>query len=166
MSIIIITLVITINVIFNFSHLLYYYFKPGTHYHGHACHHISPKWVYDCNHKTCMNCAAMWGILEMKEDIECPICMEVGIGVKQLKCDHMTCINCFRRCQYGEETKSPPFPYSGEKEDEYDEDPDNKKWLEDELIKKWIKDCDKYEENKEIKYHMEKSLRVCPLCRK
>ena len=35
------------------------------------------------------------GILEISDNIECPICLEYKKGVSQPNCNHFTCIDCF-----------------------------------------------------------------------
>lgn len=104
------------------------------------------------------------GILEIHDNLECPICLKEKRSISQPNCEHTVCIECFKRCYYGDD--EPTFPYP-DIEDEYYEDfhnpKQNPKWDTDyPLIKiyneeftKWIQKC----ENEEY-------LHKCPLCRK
>jgi hypothetical protein len=106
------------------------------------------------------------GILEIRENIECPVCLETKQGISQPKCDHFVCIDCFKRCYYGEEIEQPPFPYP-EIEEEYDDDPDNPKWkTEYPLIGIYNAQSDLLEQEKWDKRENEAYLRSCPMCRK
>ena len=147
------------------------------------CDTILPKWWFVCKgNYLCLNCHMMFGEwtekggikhygkgeLEIADNIECPICLEIKRGVSQPKCEHSVCINCFKRCYYGEEDEDndPLFPYP-DIEDEYYNDRENPKWdIEYPLIKQWDLLCDKWEEDKDIKYGNEEHLRKCPICRK
>ena len=42
------------------------------------------------------------GILEINNNLECPICFENKLGISQPNCEHTLCIGCFKRCHYGE----------------------------------------------------------------
>ena len=133
------------------------------------CKNISPKWVYDNNKNTCINCAISFGILIFSIDKkECPICLENKYAVKNINCNHTICVDCFRRVHYGEEREEDPiFPYSEEIEDEYFDDPDNLKWkLNYPLIEEWNEVCNAYYDYYQEKYKNEENLRKCPLCRK
>ena len=105
------------------------------------CRALLPKWWFDCKENyLCTNCHILFGtwgnanagntgkgVLEIRENIECPVCCETTQGISQPKCDHFVCIDCFKRCYYGEEIEQPPFPYP-EIEEEYDDYPNNPKW--------------------------------------
>lgn len=84
-------------------------------------------------------------------------------------CTHSVCVDCFKRCMYGEDIPQPPFPYPMNIEDEYfdsggREDPE---WCARyPLVKKWSKDLEKWENDRDEKYKKEASLRLCPYCRR
>ena len=139
------------------------------------CECVLPKWWFDCKGKyLCNNCDMMFGtwgnqkgkgILEISDNIECPICVECKKGISYPRCNHMVCIECFRRCMYGDETGQPIFPYP-DIEDEYDEEPENPKWKNDyPLIEIYQRDYDYWEYNKNEKYENETNIRLCPVCR-
>ena len=53
------------------------------------------------------------------------------------------------------------------KEDEYDDDTENIKWVNDyPLIKIYNEEFNKWDDEKTEKYENEKNLRICSLCRK
>ena len=74
------------------------------------CKSVLPKWWYDCKGKyLCINCDMMFGtwgsqtgkgILEINDNLECPICLEVKRGISQPRCEHTLCIDCFKKCYY------------------------------------------------------------------
>lgn len=131
------------------------------------CKEILPKWWFDCKGSyLCTNCHMLFGTgkgeLDIKNNIECPICLEEKTGVSQPNCDHFLCIHCFRRCYYGEEENYPDFPYNDNILEEWAENPENSKWEKDyPLIKKCIILCEEI-----LRYENEAYLRCCPLCRK
>jgi hypothetical protein len=132
----------------------------------------------------CTNCHMMFGtwgnshngrgILETRNIIECPICLEHKKGISQPRCDHFICIDCFKRCYYGdiedEETmvkRQPIFPYP-DIEEEYFENPKDPRWENDprkELIDLYNEEFDNWENENDEKYENEENLRKCPLCR-
>jgi len=132
------------------------------------CNTKLPQWVLDSNNGTCIGCQTIFGkILNLIDNIECPICFEIDKGIQQLDCNHSSCINCFKRSHmfdwnYGE----PSFPYPSNIETEYYQNQDDIKWENDELIKKYNEDYIKFEDEKCIQYDNEEYLRKCPLCRK
>ena len=151
------------------------------------CNTILPKWWFDCkNSYLCTNCDMMFGTwknkkagvyktgkgeLPIKDNLECPICLDIKRGISQPNCDHTLCIDCFKRCYYGDESRDgePQFPYSKEIENEYDEDIylKNPKWDKDyPLIKKYNEEWNKWDDNKQQKFNDEENLRNCPICRK
>jgi hypothetical protein len=103
--------------------------------------------------------------LEIKDNIECPICLEIKKGVSQPLCSHFTCVDCFKLCYYSHEIIEPKFPYP-DLEDEYDDDMNNPKWINDyPLIRPYWIELRKY--NSKIKEKNKKEfLKICPLCRK
>lgn len=145
------------------------------------CESVLPKWWFECKGSyLCTNCHmafGTWGnsldggnngkgILEISDNIECPLCFENKKGISHPRCDHFVCIDCFKRCQYGDQTGEPLFPYS-DVEEEYFEDAENPKWERDyPLIRLYNEECDTFENNKREKYENEANLRLCPLCRK
>ena len=42
-------------------------------------------------------------ILEISDNLECPICLENKRIISQPNCNHKICINCFRQCYYGDD---------------------------------------------------------------
>jgi hypothetical protein len=106
------------------------------------------------------------GILEVSNNLECPICLEVTECISQPRCNHYACISCFKRCYYGDEIEEPIFPYP-DIENEYYDDTENIKWVNDyPLIQIYNEECDKWEIENTKKYENEKNLRICPICRK
>tara|TARA_B100002051_G_C16114442_1_gene336851 strand:+ start:209 stop:451 length:243 start_codon:yes stop_codon:yes gene_type:complete len=43
------------------------------------------------------------GILEISDNLECPICLEIKRGISLPNCEHTLCIDCFKRCYYGKD---------------------------------------------------------------
>ena len=132
------------------------------------CESVLPKWWYNCKGKyLCTNCDMMWrkGILEINDNLECPICLEVKRGISQPNCEHTVCIDCFKRCYYGDQSGEPQFPYP-DIEDEYYDDQENPKWnIQYPLIKIYNDEYKKWDDNREKKYNNEEHLRRCPFCR-
>lgn len=146
------------------------------------CETILPKWWFDCkNNYLCNNCDCMFGnwksgeyinvgkgILEIINNLECPICLEIKKNISQPRCDHTLCIDCFKRCYFGNEITEgePIFPYL-DIEDEYYDDQYNEKWDNDyPLIKSYNEEWNKWDDDRIQKYENEIYLRKCPLCRK
>jgi hypothetical protein len=144
------------------------------------CEELLPKWWFECKgNYLCSNCHMMFGtwdeshtgkgILEISDDLECPICLENKRGISQPNCEHTSCIDCFKRCYYGnDDTENEPiFPYPDNIEDEYYKEQDNPKWETDfPLIKIHNEEWNKWEDEKSHIYSNEENLRTCPLCRK
>lgn len=137
-----------------------------------VCESLNPKWLYYCHREDlCTSCSVVDGSGKLSfsdEIIECPICLEHKLGVKQINCNHFICIHCFKRCHYGEERVDyPNFPYSKEIENEYEENPNDPKWERDyPLIKIYIETLDSIDNYYDQKYDNEENLRKCPLCRR
>jgi hypothetical protein len=132
-----------------------------------VCNYIAPRWIFSINKDTCLNCRLCFnGKLTFYESVECPICFEDKPGVKQVHCDHKVCIDCFKRCRYGGTIPQPVFPYPREIEDEYDNDTDDSKWVNDPLIIKYNEDWILYESKCDEAHYRETSLRICGICRK
>ena len=146
------------------------------------CEAVLPKWWFDCKGcYLCNNCDMMFGtwssgeykqvgkgVLEMSNNLECPICLEIKECISQPRCNHSLCIICFKRCYYGDENieGKPIFPYP-DIEYEYDDDTENIKWVNDyPLIKIYNEEFNKWDDEKTEKYENEKNLRICSLCRK
>ena len=142
------------------------------------CENVLPKWWFECKEcYLCTNCHMMFGtwgtqvgkgILEISNNLECPICLEIKECISQPRCNHSVCIDCFKRCYYVDEMhgEKPIFPYPNI-EDEYDDDQENIKWNNDyPLIKIYNEKFNKWEDNRIEKYENEKYLRNCSLCRK
>lgn len=146
------------------------------------CQCILPTWWFDCKgNYLCTNCHMLFGtwgtkdkqyntgkgVLEIVDNVECPVCLENRRSITQPNCQHTICIECFKRSYYGDDdTKNEPkFPYP-DIEDEYHEDQFNEKWeIDYPLIKIYNQDHNKWNDEKDEKYHMEEYLRKCPLCR-
>lgn len=144
------------------------------------CETIIPKWYYGCHNGVCRNCDMFFGNwnnkirsksgnnLIFRESVECPICHEENVeGVEMPKCNHAICISCFKRCFNGDESRDeePEFPYP-EIEDEYDEDPDNKKWeIDYPLIRIYHEELSRWDDERQAQYDREEYLRKCSLCR-
>lgn len=132
-----------------------------------VCGSVGPKWFLDIHRGTCWTCRSKnFRNLEFSED-ECPTCLDTKMCVKLLNCSHKQCVDCFRRCQWGrgQQYFGVMFPYP-DLEDEYEDDPDNERWKNDEKVQKWWRDCELAEVRRQMEYETEKNLRCCPLCRK
>ena len=134
------------------------------------CEAVLPKWWFECKgNYLCMNCDIMrFGILDVSDNVECPVCLEVKRSISQPNCEHTLCIDCFKRCYYGDESREgePPFPYP-DIEDEYYDDQENPKWENDyPLIKIYNEEWNKWDDKRDQKRANEKYLAKCPLCRK
>jgi hypothetical protein len=145
------------------------------------CEAVLPKWWFECKgNYLCTNCHMMFGtwgdgvnshtgkgILEISDNVECPICYNVERSISQPNCEHTTCIKCFKRCYYGDDDteNEPKFPYP-DIEDEYYDNQENPKWDNDyPLIKKFNEDWNKWDDEKNQKYENAEYLQKCPLCR-
>jgi hypothetical protein len=128
------------------------------------CHHTVFAAPFKNNY-LCDDCdTAYEKPLEIKDNIECPICLEIKRGVSQPRCAHFTCVDCFKLCYYSYEIIEPKFPYPDLK-DEYDDDMSNPKWItEYPLIRPYLVEIiNYYSKIKEKK--RKKFLKICPLCR-
>ncbi len=148
-----------------------------------VCGEILPTWWFECKEcYLCTNCHMMFGtwksgeynhigkgILEVSDNVECPICLEIKMCITQPRCEHSVCIDCFKRCYYRVDlspNEIPVFPYP-DMEDEYDEDQDDPKWNNDyPLIKIYNEEYNKLLDDIDEQYENEAYLRNCPLCRK
>lgn len=130
------------------------------------CRAVLPDWWWDCmNSYICTNCDMLHGPMEEEEGIECPVCLNTSTCVI-LACKHPLCETCFKRCHFPKDPPQPNFPLP-ELEEEYDDEPENPKWLRDyPLIQDWQQEMNKWFDDKEERFDNEKYLRVCPLCRK
>ena len=146
------------------------------------CGAVLPEWWFDCKgNYLCMNCDIMFGtwesggikyigkgVLEITNNIECPICLEIKECISQPRCNHSVCISCFKRCYYGDESREgePIFPYP-DIEDDYYDDTENPKWeIDYPLIKIYNEEWNKWDDEKNERYENEENLRSCPICRK
>lgn len=145
------------------------------------CDSVHPQWVADCNFGSCANCAIMSvHVVEMGE-LECPICIDTVLCIKQRNCDHHICLTCWKRCDYEihfdsslhrchcgdpDEVNEPEFPYSAETEDAYyDREMNDHTWSEDELIIAYNNAWNEWDEARGRKRDNEENLRLCPICR-
>jgi hypothetical protein len=113
------------------------------------------------------------GILEITNNIECPICLEEKECISQPYCNHSLCVECFKEC-YGYnweyDVPRPKFPYSEDIELEY-EDYNTREEIEIfenkyPLMKKYHEEYDKWHDDKIIAYRKIKHIFcICPLCR-
>jgi hypothetical protein len=135
-----------------------------------VCGEVVPKYLINqCNCCVSFQCKLSFGKLVFTDNVECPICFEVKMGVKQIKCEHKICVDCFKRCHYGIDYISQPiFPYSREIEDEYDNRASNNdpRWINDPLIKNYENEWILYELKIDETYDKEACLRICSICRK
>lgn len=147
------------------------------------CKCVLPKWWFECKgNYLCTNCDMMFGtwgsgenshtgkgILEISDNIDCPICLEVKKGISQPRCNHSLCVDCFKRCYYGDSSNDdgePIFPYP-DIEDEYYDDQENIKWANDyPLIKTYNEEWIKWDDERIENYECENYLQRCPICRK
>ena len=97
------------------------------------CESVLPRWWFECKgNYLCTNCHMLFGtwkfqgqeyktgkgILEISDNLECPICLEENKrGISQPNCEHTLCIDCFKRCHYGKDGK--------DEEDENEENVEN-----------------------------------------
>ncbi len=135
------------------------------------CGRLEPQYILWCHKGVCMSpCGILFHNkhLQFFENIECPICLETKICVKQLHCDHKICTDCFKRCHlppYWNDPE-PEFPYDSELEDEYYSHWENPRWRNDPLIQKYERDSKNWEIEREIREANESYLKVCSICRK
>jgi hypothetical protein len=96
------------------------------------CESVLPKWWFECKgNYLCSSCHMLFGtwksqgqeyktgkgILEISDNLECPICLENKRGISQPNCEHTLCIDCFKRCHYDKDEE--------DEEDEEDENEEN-----------------------------------------
>jgi len=80
------------------------------------CESVLPRWWFECKgNYLCTSCHMLFGtwkfqgqeyktgkgILEISDNLECPICLENKRGISHPNCEHTLCIDCFKRCHYG-----------------------------------------------------------------
>lgn len=139
------------------------------------CGSTLPNWWLECKSKLiCTYCDIFFGswsnktgrgILNFYDSIDCPICFNNSRGVSFPSCDHSICVTCFKRIFFPCYDNEPIFPLP-DIENEYDMDPDNPKWDNIQLIKKWRLEWLQWDNNKNSKFESEEFLRKCPICRK
>src|ERR1700761_2289399 len=92
------------------------------------CDTTVPEWLFNCCHGLCQNCDILFGkwkgsngVLSVKDNLECPICLDVTKCISQPNCNHYLCTSCFKKCYYGNDDleNEPKFPYSKDIELEY-----------------------------------------------
>lgn len=78
------------------------------------CRTMLPTWWEDCKGNClCTNCDMLFswqkvsnsnktgkGKLEIRDNLECPICLNVTRGISNPRCNHTLCIDCFKDCYY------------------------------------------------------------------
>ena len=128
-----------------------------------------------CDKRICYCSQCYWmyhyQTLEIKNNTYCPICLEENQEcVKFLNCSHFICIKCYKKQVYPEKlerTDEPLFPYESDIEDEYYDDTENIKWVNDyPLIKIYEEEWNKCDNEDTEKYEDETNLRICSICRK
>jgi hypothetical protein len=109
----------------------------------------------------CINCDMKFGeALELVEDVECPVCLEVRTGIRQLNCIHSSCKTCFLKMNIGMwdlDTRPVEPPH----ETEIDEDGEEIVKLPNPEYEQWCEDDYQWEQNGYAK----DNTRKCPLCR-
>lgn len=142
-----------------------------------VCGNDDPQCILWCHAGRCYHCDLMFGkwcdssnkgnLIFIDNLEECCICLDNNkVGVSQPKCEHYICVDCFKECYFAEcDIESPPFPYDGSIEDEYDDNPDDIRWNSDPLIILWRYYCDTEEIERNEWYNDRENLRKCPLCR-
>jgi len=150
------------------------------------CESVLPDWWFSCKgNYLCSECHMIfgtWGIkgsktltktgkgvLDIYDNVECPICLDTKRSISYPNCEHTACIDCFKRCFYGDKDveNEPKFPYSEDIEDEYYENSENPKWNKDyPLIKIHNNEWDIWDDANSQKHENEDFLEKCPLCRK
>ena len=85
------------------------------------CNEVLPKWWFECKgNYLCTNCHMLFGtwkfqgkeyktgkgILEISNNLECPICLEKKRGITQPNCAHTLCIDCFKTCHYDQDEEN------------------------------------------------------------
>ena len=109
----------------------------------------------------CVWCDMKFGkTLELVEDVECPVCLEVGTGIRQLNCSHSSCKTCFLKMNIGMwdlDTRPVEPPH----ETEIDEDGEEIVKLPNPEYEQWCVDDNQWEQNGYAK----DNTRKCPLCR-
>ena len=142
------------------------------------CEAVLPKWWFECKGRyLCTNCDMFFntniirppgkdnGVLEISDNVECPICLETKRGISYPCCNHTACIECFKRCMYGDDSGEPVFPYP-DIEYEYYEDTENIKWKNEyPLIETYNINYNEWDDKKNEEKENNKHLLLCPLCR-
>lgn len=142
------------------------------------CGTADPQCVLWCHHNLCYGCDLTFGtwqggsgILQRLENIECPVCLDDDqVGVRLPKCEHVLCTKCFKKCFMigwdDDRTDEPPFPYPSDIEKQYEDDQDNEKWENDELIKKYNTEWNRWDDERQAKVdELYEKLSKCPMCR-
>lgn len=138
------------------------FYIRGGNYLCYNCHMMFGSW--DNTREGCTKSGK--GNLTFQDNTECPICLEIKLGISYPNCHHSICIDCFTRCYYGDYSDEPQFPYP-ELEDEYYNDEDHPKWeLNYPLIKEYHEKWNKWDDDRETKYEDQQYLRRCGICRK
>jgi len=110
----------------------------------------------------CNNCDMKFGkVLETVEEVECPVCMEAGSGIKHLNCNHSSCRTCFLKMNVGMwdlDTRPVEPPH----ETDLDEDGEEVVKLPNPEWEKWNEEEYKWEQQGCAK----DTTRKCPICRK
>jgi hypothetical protein len=129
-----------------------------------VCNTVLPKWWFDCkSNYLCTNCDMLFGQLEVKDRVPCPLCLEEKTGVAYTGCTHVVCIDCFKQSFYGDKSGFPVFPYP-EIEQAYYEDAENPKWEHEyPFIRLYNEEWYTWDDRRVDSYDPKKSRR-CPIC--
>jgi len=112
------------------------------------------------------------GILEITNNISCPVCNKDKTCISQPYCNHSLCVECFKEC-YGYnwkyDVKQPKFPYSEDIELEYEDVEliEDIKNFENKypLMKIYNKEWDKWRDNEMVEYSkIKNTFMICPIC--
>jgi hypothetical protein len=128
-----------------------------------------------CHGGLCMTCDVKYGtwdggkgVLQFKDDIECPICLENKRCVTLPKCNHYICIDDFKRSFYGDQTldqNEPKFPYPELEDDYFLKNQGHPSYENDPDIIKYHEQWNHWDNLNDIKRESENYLLKCPICR-
>ena len=86
-----------------------------------VCGGVNPECMLFCESKLCLTCEMAFGRwkdkkgdgeLKQMKNMECNICMEVSLCLKQAYCTHHLCVDCFKHCYFSfADVRPPQHPY-------------------------------------------------------
>jgi hypothetical protein len=116
----------------------------------------------------CIHCTMHFGgRLTRTPRVECPVCYETAPGVTLDKCAHVLCGPCFRTVMapwLPHPTPQPPFPIP-EWESEWEDTPDDEKWLDIPAVQFWLDEVDDWDAYPDTLLRSAPYLGRCPVCR-